>query len=100
MILLSSILIGVAKTVDTLLLLYGWAVIVAAVVSWMNVQTYHPAVRFLENITEPLFYRVRKALPFVFYRGIDFAPAVVYLAVELLRNILSAVMLGLVASAA
>jgi len=58
---------------DLIIQLYIYVVIGRAIISWVNPDPYNPIVRFLYNATEPVFYRMRRALPLVF-SGIDLTP--------------------------
>ena len=71
----------------SLLSLYFWIVIIAAVLTWVRPDPYNPIVRTLRALTEPVFYRVRKWLPFTYSSGMDFSPVVVLLAIELFNRI-------------
>lgn len=76
---------AVASVLDTLLQLYFYILLAAAVLSWVNPDPNNPIVRFLRAVTDPVLYRVRRALPFVYAGGIDFSPLVVMLAIQFLR---------------
>lgn len=80
------ILRALAQVLDTVLFIYMWVVIISALLSWVNPDPYNPIVRILRNLTEPVFYRVRRWLPFVFIGGIDLSPIVVLLAIMFLRT--------------
>ena len=69
--------------VDTVLSVYGFIVIGAVLISWVNADPYNPIVRILRNLTEPLLWRIRKYLPFTYRSGMDFSPVVLLLAVQL-----------------
>ena len=56
----------------------------------MRPDPYNPIVRTLRLLTEPVFYRVRKWLPFTYTSGLDFSPVVVLLAIELINRIVIA----------
>ncbi len=77
--------IALAKVLDVVLPLYMYIVIARAVLSWVNPDPYNPIVRFIHNITEPLFLRVREKLP-VTSGGIDFTPFVIILIIIFLRE--------------
>ena len=62
-------------------------VIIAAVITWVRPDPYNPIVRTLRLLTEPVFYRVRKWLPFTYSSGLDFSPIIVLLAIELCNRI-------------
>ncbi|MGJ3523625.1 YggT family protein [Nitratidesulfovibrio sp. D1] len=83
----SNLLIGVARVLDAVLNLYFWIVIVAAVLSWVNPDPYNPIVRILRNLTEPVFYRVRKWIPFTYVGGLDLSPVVVLLAIQFINAV-------------
>ena len=82
------ILKALAQILDTVLFLYMWIVIISALLSWVNPDPYNPIVRILRNVTEPVFYRVRKWIPFVFIGGIDLSPIIVLLLIMFLRTAL------------
>ena len=74
MIVLSNALQAVAVVISGLLSLYFWIVIIATVLTWVRPDPYNPIVRVLRQLTEPVFYRVRKWLPFTYTSGLDFSP--------------------------
>ena len=65
--------------------LYSLIVVAAVVVSWTNVPREHPAVRFLDRLTEPLLAPIRKALPPM--GGMDFSPVVLLIGLRLLTSL-------------
>ena len=87
MIILANTMSAVAMILGSLLSLYFWIVIIAAVLTWVRPDPYNPIVRTLRALTEPVFYRVRKWLPFTYTSGMDFSPVVVLLAIELFNRI-------------
>jgi len=65
--------------------LYEFAIIARALLPWFRIDPYHPVMRFLIQITEPLLAPIRRNLPTM--GGLDFSPMVALLilwAVELL----------------
>ena len=87
MIVLANTLSAVALVLGSLLSLYFWIVIIAALLTWVRPDPYNPIVRALRTMTEPVFFRVRKWLPFTYSSGMDFSPVVVLLAIELFNRI-------------
>ncbi|GAU09526.1 YggT family protein [Desulfoplanes formicivorans] len=85
MFIFENLLHAVAMLIDTVLSLYFWVVIISALLSWVNPDPYNPLVRILRNLTEPVFYRIRKWLPFTYMSGIDFSPVVLLLAIQFLK---------------
>ena len=87
---LANTLSAVALVFGSLLSLYFWIVIIAALLTWVRPDPYNPIVRALRTMTEPVFFRVRKWLPFTYSSGMDFSPVVVLLAIELFNRIVVA----------
>lgn len=90
MILIANTLSAIALVLGSLLNIYFWIVIIAAVLTWVRPDPYNPIVRTLRLLTEPVFYRVRKWLPFTYTSGLDFSPLVVLLVIELVNRIVIA----------
>lgn len=84
MFVVENFLQALAVILNGLLTVYWWVVVAAVVVSWVGADPYNPIVNFLRRATEPVFYRIRSAVPLVF-GGIDFTPLVVLLGIEFLR---------------
>ena len=82
-----ELLIAVAKIVDTLLEIYKWVIIIAALISWVNPDPYNPIVSFLYQVTEPVLYRIRRFLPF-HGLGIDLSPILVFIIIVFLDRFL------------
>lgn len=76
---------ALAFVLNSLLTLYWWIVIIAVLVSWVSPDPRNPVVRFLRSATDPLFWQVRRWLPFVVIGAIDLSPVVVLLGIEFLR---------------
>ena len=85
MIVLPNMMKAIAVVLDTVLTIYFWIVIISAVLSWVRPDPYNPVVRTLYALTEPVYFRVRKYLPFTYIGGIDFSPIVVLLAIKLVE---------------
>lgn len=77
----------IALILDFLFGAYKWVIIIAAVVSWIRPDPYHPAIRFLYAATEPVLYRVRRWMPFVMIGGMDLSPIIVILALQFIGQI-------------
>src|SRR5262249_19438082 len=87
MFILSNFLLATASVLQMILTLYMWIVIARALISWVNPDPYNSIVRFLYSATEPLLYRVRRALPFS-TAGIDFSPLIVLIVIYFLQGFL------------
>ncbi len=86
-ILLRQFTLAVATILNSLLTLYFWILLAAAVLSWVNPDPNNAIVRFLRAVTDPVLYRVRRALPFVYAGGIDFSPLVVMLGIQFVKMV-------------
>ena len=84
----ANTLSAIAIVAGSLLKVYFWVVIISAILSWVRPDPYNPIVRTLRTLTEPVYFRVRKLLPFTYTSGIDFSPVVVLLAIELVDRII------------
>ena len=82
-----DLIIAVAKIADTLLEIYKWVIIIAALISWVNPDPYNPIVRFLYSVTEPVFRPIRRLIG---YRlgPIDISPIIVILAIIFIQSFL------------
>lgn len=85
MFVVSNFLIAIARILDIGLSLYMYIVIARAIISWVNPDPYNPIVRFLNSVTEPVLFRLRKRLP-LFFGGMDFSPIVVILAIIFIQS--------------
>ncbi|GAB6035978.1 hypothetical protein JCM15519_05370 [Fundidesulfovibrio butyratiphilus] len=87
--LFSSLFGALMGIVGIVLNLYFWVVIVATLLTWVRPDPYNPIVRFLRAITEPVFYRVRRLMPFVMIGGFDLSPIVVLLLIQFVQMFLT-----------
>jgi len=87
MFIIGNFLAAVAKIIDIALTLYMWIIIGRAVISWVNPDPYNPIVRFLNAVTEPVLYPIRRRLP-ISLGGIDFSPIIVILVIIFVQSFL------------
>ena len=81
-------ILGVASVLDSLLTLYFWVLLIAALLSFVSPDPRNPIVGFLRAVTDPVLYWVRRRLPFVVAGRIDFSPLLVMLAIQFARIVL------------
>jgi len=84
MTLLGYFLLALAKVLSLALNVFGFIVIVRALLSWVSPDPYNPIVRFIHNVTEPALAQIRKRIP-VAFSGIDLSPFVLILAIYFLQ---------------
>ena len=82
-----NLLAAFALVLEYVLQIYSWIVIARVVISWVNADPYNPIVRAIYSVTEPVLYRIRRALP-VYGGGIDFSPIVVFIGIMFLQSFL------------
>jgi YggT family protein len=87
MFVLGNLLAALALVVEYVLQIYSWIIIARVVISWVNADPYNPIVRAIYSVTEPVLYRIRRALP-VYGGGIDFSPIVVFIGIMFLQSFL------------
>ncbi|KEA65189.1 Integral membrane protein YggT, involved in response to extracytoplasmic stress (osmotic shock) [Marinobacterium lacunae] len=78
------LLFSAATLLDSILLIYFWAVIGAVIISWIAPDSYHPAPQLLLQITEPLFRLSRKVIPSL--GGLDLSPILIFLIIQIVRS--------------
>lgn len=75
---LGLLIIQTGKFIHLILNAYLWIVIISALLSWVNPDPYNPIVRFLRQVTEPVYQTIRKRLPrSLFSLGLDITPLIV-----------------------
>jgi YggT family protein len=79
-----NIFMGLAQVLDTVLWLYMWCIIIHALLSFVRPDPHNGIVRFLNQITDPVLYGLRRRIPTVF-GGLDFSPLIVILAINFLQ---------------
>lgn len=100
MFVLVNLLEAVIYVVDMLLSVYSFIVIAVCLISFVNPDPYNPIVRLLRSLTEPILWRIRKWLPFVYVSGIDFSPVVLLIGIQLVKMVIVKSLYQLIALAA
>ena len=97
MFVLANLVTTVAGLLEFVINFYMFVIIVAAFLGWVNPDPYNVIVRTLRSATEPVFFRIRKYLPFVMVNGFDMSPIVALLALQLVNGVIvrSLLQLGL-----
>ena len=82
---------GIGGIVISLINVYIWVIIIAALLSFVNPDPYNPIVQFLYRVTEPTYAFVRRFMPTTM-NGLDFAPLIIIVALQVLIVILSSLL--------
>jgi YggT family protein len=91
---MNALIYAIVQTVHTVLNLYIWIVIIAALLSFVRPDPYNPVVQILYRLTEPVMGFIRRKMPFVVLSGIDLSPLVVILGLQLVDNFMMRAVLG------
>ncbi len=86
-------LINLLNFINTILTVYLWIVVAAAVITWVNPDPSNPIVRFLRGVTEPVFYRIRRVIPTNF-GGVDIAPLILIFAIMFVQYVIISGLVG------
>ncbi len=81
-------LLALAALLDLTLTVLFWAIIIRAVLSWVNPDPRQPAVGLVHQLTEPVLAPARGLIPAV--GGLDLSPIAVLILLQLTRIILIA----------
>ncbi|MDY7077026.1 MAG: YggT family protein [Chloroflexota bacterium] len=81
------------QLINWIFALYSFAFIARALLSWVRINPYHPAARFLFQITEPVLAPLRRYVPPV--SGIDFTPMVALFILWFVEQLLQTLILVL-----
>jgi len=81
---LGNLFQAVGVVLNMVLTIFMWIIIIRAVLSWVSPDPYNPIVRFINQVTDPVLYRVRRIFPLV-YGGFDLSPILVILAIYFLK---------------
>lgn len=71
--------------INLLFQILSWAIIIRILLSWVRIDPYHPLIRLLDQITEPILAPLRNILPSA--GGLDFSPIVAIVLLSLLQRL-------------
>ncbi len=93
---MSGIILGLGGLVHSLINVYMWIVIIAALLSWVRPDPNNPIVQILYRVTEPAYQFVRRYIPTTF-NGIDLTPLIIIIGLQIIDilfvNILNSIAL-------
>jgi YggT family protein len=82
---LANIILGLANVIQLAYHIYIIIIIGGVFISWVNADRYNPLVRTVISVTEPVYYQIRRYIPFVVMGSIDFSPLVLILALQFIN---------------
>ncbi len=77
--------------INLLFQILSWAIIIRILLSWVRIDPYHPAIRLLDQITEPILAPLRNMLPTA--GGLDFSPIVAIILLSLVQRLVISLLL-------
>ena len=92
-------MLTVARTISFLIQAYEFLIFIRVLLSWVNVNPYrpaidHPLVDLLYRITDPVLRPLQRIIPPI-GGAIDISPIIALLLLEVLRQVLVRILLGL-----
>jgi len=94
---MGNIVSGLGGIVHSLLTVYMWIVIIGALLTWVRPDPYNPIIQVINRLTEPAYRLVRRLMPTVF-NGLDLAPLILIISLQVLDvilvNIINALVVG------
>ena len=89
---MSIVINSILGLIITILNLYIWLVIIAALLSFVNPDPRNQIVQFIRALTEPAFAFIRRKMPFVVINGIDLSPIVIIFGLNIIIALLQSLM--------
>ncbi len=68
--------------------LYQFILLARVLMSWVQINPYHPVVQVLLQLTEPVLQPIRQVLPQTM--GLDFSPVIAMILVQLVTQVIVA----------
>ncbi len=91
---MNALIYALVQTIHTVISIYIWIIIIAALLSFVRPDPYNPIVQILNRLTEPVLGFIRQKMPFVVFSGIDLSPLVVILGLQFLDIFMMQALLG------
>lgn len=91
---MNAFIFSIVQLIHTVLNIYIWIVIIAALLSFVRPDPHNPIVQIIYRLTEPVYNFVREKLPFVVFSGIDLSPLVIILGLQFIDTFMMRVVLG------
>ncbi len=85
---MSALVFALVQLLHTVITIYIWVILIAALFSFVRPDPYNPLVRFIYQMTEPVFRWIRRRFPFVVTSSMDLSPLVILLALQFVDTLL------------
>ncbi len=77
----------IIRLVSVAIDIYIWLIVARVILSFIRLRTYHPIIRFIYEMTEPLLGLCRRILPGT-VMNLDFSPFIAIIILEIVRYFL------------
>jgi YggT family protein len=74
--------------------IYEFLILIRVLLSWVRINPYHPVIRILYQITDPVLDPLRRVIPPI-GGAIDISPVVALIILEIVHRIVISVLVGL-----
>jgi len=91
---MNALIYSIVQLIHTVINLYIWIVIIAALLSFVRPDPRNPIVQILYRLTEPVYDVLRRKMPFLIMGGIDLSPLVIILGLQFIDTFMMRAMLG------
>jgi len=91
---MNALIYSIVQLLHTVITVYIWIVIISALLSFVRPDPSNPIVQALYRMTEPVYYWLRKKMPFLIMGGIDLSPLVIILGLQFLDTFMMRAFLG------
>jgi YggT family protein len=81
-----ALVLAIGDILQLALYVFLGALILSVIASWVAPRAYHPGLRLVDSLTEPLLAPARRLLPPV--AGVDLSPILAFIALELFRRLI------------
>jgi len=85
---MNALIFAIAQLIHSVISLYIWIIIIAAILSFVQPDPRNPIVDLLNRLTQPAFAWVRKKMPFVVFSGIDLSPIVIIFGLQFIDTLI------------
>lgn len=92
---IDAFIYAIVQLLHTVINVYIWIVIIAAVLSFVRPDPYNPIVQVIHRLTEPVYGFIRRKLPFVVLSGIDLSPLVIILGLQFIDIFMMRALFGM-----
>ncbi|HHW44797.1 YggT family protein [Desulfofundulus thermobenzoicus] len=77
---------SIERIINVAFQVYDWLIFIRIILSFIRHNPYHPLIRFIYEVTEPVLGFFRRFIPAV--GMLDFSPLVAFFVLELLRQLI------------